>query len=201
MAMHQTGPLEPCQSNLPTQDILTENAPALPFGLILLRFVKEVVSIVVFATFIALALNFFIMQVTYVHGKSMEPNLHSDQRLMIEKVTYQFSSPQRGDVVVIRIDSSPLPLIKRVVGLPGEVIEIRNNQVLINDQVLDEPYLDNIVQNNYGPVEITPEHIFVLGDNRGVSHDSRFFGPVEIDNILGRAWLSYWPLENLGPVE
>lgn len=201
MALHQTGPLKPCQPNLSTQDIITENAPASPLGLILLRFVKDVVSIVVFATLIALALNFFIMQVTYVHGKSMEPTLHSDQRLMIEKVTYQFSTPQRGDVVVIRVDSSPLPLIKRVIGLPGEEIKINNNQVFIDGQVLDEPYLDDIVQNNYGPVKITPNHIFVLGDNRGVSHDSRFFGPVEIDHILGRAWLSYWPLEDLGPVE
>ncbi|MCB9078690.1 MAG: signal peptidase I [Anaerolineaceae bacterium] len=201
MALHQTGPLKPCQPNLPTQDSLTENGPILPLGLVLLRFAKEVVSIVVFATVIALALNFFIMQVTYVHGKSMEPNLHSEQRLMIEKVTYQFSTPQRGDIVVIHIDSSPLPLIKRVVGLPGEEIKIRDNHVFIDGQVLNEPYLDNIVQDNYGPIKITPAHIFVLGDNRGVSHDSRFFGPVQIDNILGRAWLSYWPLEDLGPVE
>lgn len=201
MALHQTGPLKPCQPNLPAQDSLTENGPTLPLGWVLLRFAKEVVSIVVFATVIALALNFFIMQVTYVHGKSMEPSLHSEQRLMIEKVTYQFSTPQRGDIVVIHIDSSPLPLIKRVVGLPGEEIKIRDNHVFIDGQVLNEPYLNDIVQDNYGPLKITSECIFVLGDNRGVSHDSRFFGPVQFDNILGRAWLSYWPLEDLGPVE
>ncbi|MCB0211870.1 MAG: signal peptidase I, partial [Anaerolineae bacterium] len=125
---------------------------------------------VVLASAIALALNFFIMQVTYVHGKSMEPNLHTDQRLMIEKISYHFLAPQRGDVVVITIEQSPLPLIKRVVGLPGEVIQIENNQVFINARPLDEPYLDAITQSDYGPVKIAPGHIFVLGDNRDVSH-------------------------------
>ena len=135
---------EGCENIVLEQDSPNPHWHSIPSGQLLLRFVKEVLTTVAFASAIALALNFFIMQVTYIHGKSMEPNLHTDQRLMVEKISYHFLAPQRGDVVVITIEQSPLPLIKRVIGLPGEVIEINNNQVFINGRPLDEPYLDDI---------------------------------------------------------
>jgi signal peptidase I len=146
---------------------------------------------------IALLINLFLAQSTYVYGHSMEPNLHTDQRLVVEKVSYKLHPPQRGDIVIIDIESSDIPLIKRVVGLPGETIAIHDNQVFINGQPLEERYLDDVVQRDYGPQQVPEGHIFVLGDNRNASNDSRYFGAVSLDQVLGRAWLSYWPLSEL----
>jgi signal peptidase I len=161
----------------------------------------EVVDTVLPAFIIALLINFFLVQGTYVHGQSMEPNLHSDQRLIVEKVGYRLHSPRRGDIVVIRLEEYEIPLIKRVVGLPGETVEIRDNQVYINGELLDESYLPGTVQWNYGPAQVPALHVFVMGDNRNVSNDSRSFGAVHVNQIVGRAWLSYWPLEELRILE
>jgi len=133
----------------------------------------------------------------------MEPNLHTDQRLVVEKVSYRFHGPRRGDIVVIRVPSQGEELlIKRVVGLPGETVEIRDGRVYIDGQLLDEPYASGSTrQGRTAQVVVPPLHVFVMGDNRDHSNDSRAFGPVPIDNIVGRAWLSYWPLRDAGLIE
>jgi signal peptidase I len=146
---------------------------------------------------IALLINFFLAQSTYVYGHSMEPNLHTDQRLVVEKVTYRLRPPQRGDIVVIDVETSDIPLIKRVIGLPGETVSIHDNQVFIDGQPLTEGYLEDVVQRDYSPQQVPAGHIFVLGDNRDASNDSRYFGAVSLEQVLGRAWLSYWPLSEL----
>ena len=146
---------------------------------------------------IALLINFFIAQSTYVHGTSMEPNLHTDQRLIMEKVSYKLHPPRRGDIVVIAVDTSDIPLIKRVIGLPGETVQIVGNHVYVNGVMIEEGYLEGVAGRNYGPVEVAPGHIFVMGDNRNASNDSRAFGAVPLEHVLGRAWLSYWPLEDV----
>ena len=89
-------------------------------------------------------------------------------------------------------------LIKRVIGLPGDVVEIHNNQVYVNNAPLDEPYLATITTGYYGPVIVPPLHIFVMGDNRNYSNDSRNFGAVPLKQVVGRAWFSYWPPEQVG---
>jgi signal peptidase I len=150
---------------------------------------------------IALLINFFLAQGTYVHGQSMEPNLHSDQRLIVEKVSYRLHGPRRGDIVVIRLEEYEIPLIKRVVGMPGEAVEIRDNRLYIDGELLAEGYLPGMDQHNYGPVQIPVDHIFVMGDNRNASNDSRAFGAVHVNQIVGRAWLSYWPLDEIGLFE
>ena len=150
----------------------------------------------VFAGFIIL----FVAQVTVVHGHSMEPNIHPEQRIIVEKIGYKFYEPQRGDVVVIEVPDSEIPLIKRVIGLEGETVEIMDNQVYINGSVLNESYLTNIRQSDYGPTAVPVEHVFVMGDNRSSSRDSRAFGPVDIYRITGRAWFSIWPVEQFGAV-
>ena len=146
---------------------------------------------------IAVLINLFLAQGTYVHGQSMEPNLHSDQRLIIEKVSYRLHAPRRGDIVVLRLDEFEIPLIKRVVGMPGETVEIRDNHVFIDGVPLAEGYLPGAVQRNYGPVQVPPDHVFVMGDNRNASNDSRAFGAAHLNQIAGRAWLSYWPPEDI----
>jgi len=166
------------------------------------RLVRELLETILPAILIALLLNVFVGQATRVQGQSMEPNLHTDQRLVVEKLSYRFHGPSRGDVVVIRVPSQGEELlIKRVVGLPGETVETREGQVYIDGQLLDEPYTNGSTRSGRtGRVVVPPLHVFVMGDNRDHSNDSRAFGPVPIDNIVGRAWLSYWPLRDAGVV-
>lgn len=166
------------------------------------RWLRDVVETLIPAILIALLIHLFLAQATRVYGQSMEPSLHSEQRLVVEKMSYRFHTPRRGDIVVLRIpgsDTDP-PLIKRVIALPGESVEIRNGQVMVNGVVLDEPYLREETVGNYTPRIVPPLYIFVLGDNRSASNDSRAFGPVPLENIIGRAWFSYWPLEDVGLV-
>jgi signal peptidase I len=154
------------------------------------------------AIVIAVLINLFLAQATRVYGSSMEPNLHTDQRLVVEKVSYRLHEPRRGDVVVLRLpERGPELLIKRVIALPGETIEIRDGQVLIDGTALSEPYLTQETRGQYGPVVVPPGHVFVMGDNRGASNDSRVFGAVEQSRIVGRAWVSYWPPGDVGFVE
>ena len=163
-----------------------------------LRFLTtEVLDTILPAFVIALLINLFLAQGTYVHGQSMEPNLHTDQRLIIEKVSYRLHGPRRGDIVVVRLEQYEIPLIKRVVGMPGETVEVRDSRLYIDGELLAEGYLPGTVQRNYGPVLVPPLHVFLMGDNRNASNDSRSFGAVHVSQIVGRAWLSYWPLEEV----
>jgi signal peptidase I len=151
------------------------------------------------AIVIAVLINLFLAQATRVYGHSMEPNLHTDQRLVVEKVTYRLRSPRRGDVVVLRMpERGPELLIKRVIALPGETISISNGSVFVDGQRLEEPYLARETKGNMVSLTVPEGHVFVMGDNRGASNDSRVFGAVPLDQVVGRAWFSYWPLDALG---
>jgi signal peptidase I len=166
-----------------------------------LRAVREILETIVPAIIIALLINLFMAQATRVYGQSMEPNLHTDQRLIVEKVSYHIHPPRRGDVVVLKLPSEHSELlIKRVIGLPGEIIEIKDGRVFINGTALDEPYLNQFTRGLVAPLQVPPLHVFVLGDNRGFSNDSRSFGMVGFEDVVGHAWFSYWPLDEFGPV-
>ena len=172
-----------------------------------LHLMREVLETIVPAILIALLINLFLAQATRVYGQSMEPNLHTDQRLVVEKLSYNrhirqylgLSGPQRGDVVVIRLHAqSDELLIKRVIGLPGDIVEIHDGRVFVNGQSLTEPYLAGATTGFYAPTTIPPLQIFVLGDNRGFSNDSRSFGTIPLEDVVGRAWFSYWPIDQIG---
>jgi signal peptidase I len=158
---------------------------------------RELLGTIVPALLIAIAIHLFLAQATRVEGYSMEPTLFGHQRLIIEKVSYRMHQPDRGDIVVLRVDGFPELLIKRVVGLPGERLAVRDGVVYINGKPLDEPYLVQPARGDYPPVKIPQGYVFVMGDNRNNSSDSRVFGPVPIDNIVGHAWMRYWPLQDL----
>lgn len=161
---------------------------------------SEIVGTLLPAVIIALVIHLFLAQATRVYGQSMEPTLHTNDRVIVEKITYRFRPPQRGDIVVVQINGRSQPLIKRIVGLPGETIAIRNGQVYINGRPLQEPYLAQPTHGYLPPTRIPPLSYFVLGDNRDSSNDSRSFGPVPRDAILGRAFLRYWPPSQIGLV-
>lgn len=168
----------------------------------LLRGLRELAETVIPAVVIALVINLFLAQATQVLGQSMEPNLHTSQRVVVEKVTYRFfHGPRRGDIVVIDMPNQSEMLIKRVVGLPGETIQVRRGKVFIDGEELEERWTVHLGGGSYGPSVIPPLQVFVMGDNRGASNDSRSFGPVPIESVVGRAWFSYWPKEYVGLIE
>ena len=192
------------------EDMEPELPPRQPLFKRVLHLMREILETIVPAILIALLINLFMAQATRVHGQSMEPNLHTDQRLVVEKLSYNrylrqffgFEGPNHGDVVVIRIPTQGDELlIKRVIGLPGDVIEIHDGQVFVNGQPLAEPYLQGGTSGSYGPTTVPPLNIFVLGDNRNFSNDSRSFGTVSLKSVVGRAWLSYWPIDQIGFVD
>jgi signal peptidase I len=160
---------------------------------------KDIVSTLLPALLLAVMMHLFLAQSTIVYGQSMEPNYHTDERLIIEKITYHFRSPARGDVVVIKDPSGgPVPLIKRVVGLPGERITIANGTVFVNGVSLDESYVKQLTPGPSRTWIVPPLQVFVMGDNRSNSRDSRFFGPVSLSDVLGHAVFRYWPLTDAG---
>jgi len=157
--------------------------------------VREALQIVAPALILALIVHLFLAQATVVFGQSMEPNLHPHQRLIVDKISYRLHAPQRNDIVVIDLPSMEELLVKRIVAMPGEVVEIRDGVVYVNQQPITEPFPHDTSPIDMAPMTLGPLAYFVLGDNRSNSNDSRSFGPVSLDQILGRVWLRYWPLD------
>ena len=160
---------------------------------------RDILETVLPALVIVFVINMFLAQATRVEGQSMEPNLYNDQRLIIEKVSYRFQKPRRGDIVVLKLPNRPgPPLIKRVVGLPGESVEIHQGRVYVNGQLLSEHYVNQLTFSNHPAEVVSEDSVFVLGDNRSFSSDSRSFGMVRLEYIIGRAWFRYWPPTDIG---
>ena len=160
---------------------------------------REALETVLLAVIVFLILNTMTARFR-VQGQSMEPTLHDGQHLLISKVSYWFNSPQRGDVVVFRPPSRPdEDYIKRIVGLPGEQLSIEGGMVWIDGAPIDEPYIAN--PGSYsGAWTLGEDEYFVLGDNRSNSSDSHTWGPLQRGNMVGKAWVSYWPPEHWGMV-
>jgi signal peptidase I len=172
----------------------SSDAPTLGFWL------REVGRTVFPALAIVLSVNLLLAQPRVVHGQSMEPSLHESQRVIVDLLTYRFRAPRHGEIVVLDVperQSGP-PLIKRVIGLPGDVVEIKGGSVYVNGHRLTEPYLDQDTTGALSSTLVPEEHVFVLGDNRRSSNDSRYFGTVPFESILGRAWMTYWPPAEIG---
>lgn len=160
-------------------------------------------------TLILIALLYFLVRtliptviVNGGGGLSMEPSLHNGQRLIVNKLVYYFHPPQRGDIVILRRPDRPdFTVVKRVIALPGERVEIkRDGRVYLNGSAepLAEPYVGEKDRESYSLERVPAGHYFVLGDNRAASLDSRYFGPVPRKNIVGKAWISIWPLSEWG---
>jgi signal peptidase I len=160
---------------------------------------REVVETILLTLVIFVVINTFTGRFR-IEGPSMKPNLHEGQYLIINKLVYKLHPPQRGDIVVFHHPRNPgHDLVKRVIGLPGETVEVRQGQVYIDGTPLEEPY---VVHQDRKSVhyELGPDDFFVLGDNRPNSDDSRTWGVLKRDQIVGKAWISYWPLSDLGGV-
>jgi len=185
---------------------------------------RELIETVVLALLIFLVVR-VALQNFRVEGSSMDPVLHNGQYLIVNKaiytrinlktisrfipfidrgdnpVRYIFRRPRRGDVVVFRFPGDPTrDFIKRIVGQPGDTVEIKDGAVYIDGLPLDEPYITNKPTYTYGPTEVPPNQYFVLGDNRNNSYDSHVWGFLPEENIIGQAWLTYWPKDSWGLV-
>ncbi len=153
------------------------------------------------ATGLALIIIIFLYRPVKVEGTSMAPLLSDQERIFINQFVYRFEAIQRGDVIVFwyPLDHSK-SFIKRVIGLPGEILELRQGNLYINSRRVDEPYVPaNFLDDaNYGPVRLPPGEYFVMGDHRDSSNDSRVFGPIPRQVIYGKAVFAYWPVDRFG---
>jgi signal peptidase I len=180
-----------------------------------IRTSMEWVAVAIGALVVALLIKAFLLQAFYIPSASMEPTLHEDDRVLVNKLSYKIGDVERGDIIVFEkpegaggdIDD----FIKRVIGLPGETVSFASGSVFIGGDKLTESYIDGAETSSGSVIRgctnepavadtcVVPDGmVFVLGDNRGSSQDSRFFGPIDEDSIVGRAFLKVWPIGDIG---
>jgi signal peptidase I len=172
------------------------------------RSMREWVVVLAGAIGVALLVRAFLLASFFIPSESMLPTLKIGDRVLVNKAAYRVHDVHRGDVVVferppgLTADENIKDLVKRVIGLPGDTVEFREDRVIVNGRLLDEPYLarDAVTRaKTLGPsIAVPPGTVLVLGDNREGSKDGRFFGPIRIDSIVGRAFVVYWPTSSLG---
>lgn len=161
----------------------------------------EWIIVVVVAITAALGVRAFVLQQFAVSGHSMDTTLHDGDRVLVNKLSYRMHDPRRGDVVVLKTleGTGERDLIKRVIALPGETVEYRKCVLYINDKEVIEPYLDPQIVTpeacgaDQVKITIPPKYVFVMGDNRPGSKDSRDIGPIRYEDLLGRAFVVIWP--------
>ena len=150
---------------------------------------------VVLGMLLALALILFVVQGFCVSGSCMEPHLYTGERVLAWKLAYAASEPKRGDIVIFHYPRDPRQIyVKRIVGLPGETVSMRGGQVLVDNRALTEPYKVRAAHGDMAARFVPHDQYFVMGDNRDVSDDSRYWGDLPRGRIIGRAVASYWPL-------
>ena len=192
------------------------------------RIVREMIETVLLALLLFVLMEFSVQNFK-VEGSSMKPTLSQDEYLLVNKVTYArigmdelatlvpllhewsrgserpiyaFTPPKHGDVVIFQFPNDPTrDFVKRVIGVPGDTIEIKRGEVFRNGVALDEPFVTTPSSRTYPPVYVEVGHYYVLGDNRRSSNDSRDWGLVPEENLIGQAWVRYWPPDSLGFIQ
>jgi signal peptidase I len=180
-----------------------------------IRASMEWVAVAIGALVVALLIKAFLLQAFYIPSASMEPTLHQDDRVLVNKLSYKIGDLERGDVIVFEkpegVGGDIDDFIKRVIGLPGETVSFSGGSVFIDGRELSESYVNGAPTNSGAIIDgcsnapavadtcVVPDGmVFVLGDNRGSSQDSRYFGPIDDDAIVGRAFLKVWPIGDIG---
>jgi signal peptidase I len=173
----------------------------------------ETIKTIVLSVLLAAGIRNFIAEPRYIPSGSMLPTLKINDRLIIEKISYRFANPLRGDIVVfnptaqLEREKFKDAFIKRVIGIPGDRIEVKGGKVYINNKLLSEKYLDEAPHYNWSSTELTPDGVvpegqyLVLGDNRNNSYDSHYWGFVPKDKIIGKAVVRFWPIDRAGGID
>ncbi len=180
-------------------------------GFALGKFLLEFIQSIVLALAVFVLFYLFVAQPNEVKGSSMFPNFKDKQYLLTEKISYQFNEPQRGDVVIFKAPASEpcaadeCEYIKRVIGVPGDKVMVKEGDVYLNGEKLDQSFLPEMVYSSPGEYmeegiekEVPEGQYLCFGDNRPNSRDGREFGPINRDLIIGKAFLRYWPLDSVG---
>lgn len=183
-------------------DQLTVPSPSLGTALAI------VIATILVPAFTAFGMRIWVAEARYIPSGSMLPTLAIDDRVIINKISYRFRNPDRGDIIVFNPTDELITqnykeaFIKRVIGLPGELIEVRDGTVFVNDKRLDkEPYIAAKPAYQWGPETVPPGQYFVLGDNRNNAYDSHFWGYVPQEKIIGVASYRFWPADRFGPLQ
>jgi signal peptidase I len=162
---------------------------------------KETLSVVIIAFVLAMVLRAFVIEGRIIPSGSMLPTVQLQDRVMMNRFIYRFKEPVRGDVVMFQppeVLHSSTPFLKRVIGLPGETVEIKKGKVYINGRALVEPYLAEPIKYSFGPVVVPNDSLLVLGDNRNNSYDSHEWNVwLTRDRLMGKAFATYWPINHI----
>jgi signal peptidase I len=216
-AVTDTATFPPAPASVVLEPPLVSPAQA-PAGESIMALVREILETIIFALLVFLLVQ-AVSRNYKVQSISMQPNLYEGQYLVVNRLVYArsgaidllhktagkieparrvldavFHSPQRGEVLVfVPVTNTKPDLIKRVIGIEGDKVELKQGQIYINDKPVEEPYIRPAPMQSFGPVVVGKDQLFVMGDNRGNSSDSRVFGMLPIKNVIGKAWLRYWP--------
>ena len=164
----------------------------------------ETFKTLVTAGVLAIGIRTFVAEARYIPSESMLPTLEVQDRLIIEKISYRFKDPKRGDVVVfqptevLEQQNYKDAFIKRVIGIPDDTVEVSEGRVYVNGKELEEGYIYETPEYDYGPVTIPDDHYLVLGDNRNNSYDSHYWGFVPREKLVGKAFVRFWPFNRVG---
>ena len=173
----------------------------------------ETIKTIVLSAFLAFGIRSFVAEARYIPSGSMLPTLKINDRLIIDKISYRFANPLRGDIVVfnptaqLEREKFKDAFIKRVIGLPGDRIEVKGGKVYINNKLLSEKYIDEAPHYNWSSKELTPDGVvpegqyLVLGDNRNNSYESHYWSFVPKDKIVGKAVVRFWPIDRAGGID
>ena len=178
---------------------VTEAEPQPSMSWMMLR---ELIETIVLSLVIFLLIR-QVVQNYRIESHSMEPSFYEGEFILVNKLAYRLGAPERGDVLVFHNPGNPdEDYIKRIIGLPGDTVEIRDGDVIINGKILDEPFPHRETPSTpFEQIVIEPDHLFVIGDNRPSSSDSRVFGQLSEDLVVGKAWLRVWPFNKFGIIE
>ncbi|MBI4009467.1 signal peptidase I [Candidatus Roizmanbacteria bacterium] len=175
----------------------------------IIEFVMDILETIVFIGSLFIVVYLFLVAPNQVKGASMEPSFHSGEYILTSKITYKFRPPHRGDVVVFKSLKNPdIDFIKRIIGLPGDQIMVKEEQVYVDGQPIPETYISsktNLWEGGYIsegiPIVVPADTVFVMGDNRPRSSDSREFGPVPLGSIIGQVFYRYFPPDKMGWID
>jgi signal peptidase I len=175
----------------------------------ILNFVMDILETVVFVGSLFIVVYLFVMQPNQVQGASMDPTFNSGDYIFTSKVTYKMRSYHRGDVIVFKSPPNPdIDYIKRIIGLPGDEVMVKDSEVYVNGIKLNEPYISaktNVWEGGFSkdgvPAKVPNGYLFVMGDNRPRSSDSREFGPITQESVIGQVFYRYFPATKMGVIE